>query len=126
HPRLALPEAFPVQAARPPDKVEIGAHFHIRVEWQDLREIADELAHLICLIADAFPTHRRMAKGWVIVRRQEFHGGRFAGAIGTEQADYFTTLDVKRGFMQSHHRAVVHTEVRDSNHAWHLLSRKVC
>src|SRR5262249_18227551 len=37
--------------------------------------------------------------------------------------DHLPTLDVERGFVQGHHRAVVHTEVRDGNHAWRLLLR---
>src|SRR5215813_15454934 len=116
HPGLALPESAPAQAARPPDKGEISPDFHIWVEWQHLREIADELAYLIRLMANALAAHRRMAKGRIEVCGKEFHGGRFPGAVGTEQANHFAALDVKRGLMKGHDRAVVHTEVRNSNH----------
>src|SRR5436190_23839149 len=67
HPGLALPESAPTQAARPPDKIKICPDFHIRVEWQHFREIADELAHLIRLVANAFPAHCRLAKSRVEV-----------------------------------------------------------
>jgi hypothetical protein len=98
-PGFPLPPPAAVQATRPSDKVEIGPHLHVRVERQNFRQVADELAHFVRLVADVFAAHRGVAKGRVEIRREEFHGGRFAGAIRTEQADYFPTLDVKRGFV---------------------------
>ena len=45
HPIEALVELSVRETAGTTDKIEVIAHFHLRVQWQNLRQVANELAH---------------------------------------------------------------------------------
>ena len=100
-----------VQTAKLRDEGEILRHQHVLVQRVVLRQVAYRAARLLValLVVDALDADRPAVRR--VVRRDQPHGGRLAGAVGPEEADDFALVHLEADVV---HGDVVAEAFRDA------------
>src|SRR5262249_27748844 len=119
-----------VDALAPPravDALDAGAEVqvlddaHLRVQRAVLRHVADAPPDLDRLPEDVQAVDGGLAGGGRHVAGQDAHGGRFAGAVGAEEAHDLAARHVEGYLPDGRVIAVVLGEVAYVNHEWLTL-----
>ena len=91
-PPPGLGRAQPVQAAL---EHELAAARDHGVGAALLADVADALAHLLRLTPQVAPSNRGIPRGRRQERGEHAQGGRLAGAVGTQEAEYLPRFDME-------------------------------
>jgi hypothetical protein len=101
HIRDAPREIRPGDALQPPDKREILADFHVRVQRRTFRQIADPLFHFQRLLQHIESGHVCRSGGRRQKAGQDPHRRRLPRAIRTEESDNLAFLNFKGNIVDS-------------------------
>ena len=87
-------------------EAEILVDGHLQVQRRALREIAEARANVQGVVEDVMALHLRHARGGRDEAREDAHGGRLAGAVGTEEADDLAAAHLEADIVERTERAV--------------------
>ncbi len=88
---LALAQAFSADAIDATEEVEVLVDGHVVVEAEFLAHVADPLADVIDLADGVETEDRGSTGGGADQAKQHTHGGRFTGAVGSQEAKNLAT-----------------------------------
>src|SRR5262249_60222682 len=87
---------LPVHAVGAAEEAEVLLHGEVRVEREGLRHVARLALDLLALLLDVVTRHRGVAPRRRQQAAEHLDGRRLARAVGAEQAEYLSALDLQR------------------------------
>jgi ABC-type sugar transport system permease subunit len=106
----------PCNALHFSDEVQVAADGHFPVQRYVLWQIADPLADFERLRKDIVASDHRVATTGRHKPRQDTHGGRFTGAVGSQETQNLPFFDAEGEIPDGCHGAVVFAEVIHLDH----------
>lgn len=110
-----------LHAAEAASEIEIFDHLHFGIERRVFGQVAEVFADLLGFVEDVVAIDGGSSAGGRKVAGQHLEGGRFARAIGPEEADNFAAGDFKGDMVDGEDVAIGLGELLNGNHSEDLV-----